>query len=306
MDFLDELRSLKDQFKFKGKFDLHISDFTRIVYVGMGGSAIAGRIFSEIFDEKEFLVLGDGSLPQYLGKESLLIAGSYSGSTEETLSAVKQAKSRNMTVFGLGTGGPLEKLCDQWVSIPAGFQPRSSIGFFITALARTFLRETKDLEEASRVVEGLDSNSKFLSKIVDRIFSGKKTPVVYSFLPYSSVAYRWRTQFNENAKVIAMSHVFPELDHNEIVGLWKTYGKENLFFIVAGKPEDKRLEKRISVTMEMTNTEYTIVEQRGESLLARAMYLVHCGDYLSYYLALRRKIDPEDVSIITELKRSLA
>ncbi|MHB8396794.1 MAG: bifunctional phosphoglucose/phosphomannose isomerase [Thermoplasmataceae archaeon] len=304
MSLLEEIRSLKDQTGFNFKFNLDGLSFDRVIYAGMGGSGIAGSIFSQIFRDREILVWNDYGLPEYAGKESIVIAASYSGNTEETVSSATEAKRRGVVVLGMGTGGRLEGLCDQWIRIPSGKQPRSSLGYFMSVLVRTFMRE-EEMEGTYEVLEELDNNNSFLKDIALQISKGEKIPVIYSFRPYQSVAYRWRTQFNENSKVIAFSHYFPELDHNEITGLWKTYGKDRFFFLLAGKPSEKRLADRIRNTMELTETRYVTIEEKGKNVVSRTLYLVHCGDYLSYHLAMERGIDPEDVSVITRLKQSL-
>ncbi|MCL4447923.1 MAG: bifunctional phosphoglucose/phosphomannose isomerase [Candidatus Thermoplasmatota archaeon] len=304
MNFLDEILSFRDQLKFDAEFKLDDIDYGSIVYVGMGGSSVPGMIFSRVYSEKPFTVWNDYGLPDHVPSDSLVIAVSYSGNTEETISSVNEARNRGLWVIGMGTGGKLKEMCNQWVDLPSGYQPRSSLGFILTVLVRTFLG-IGSLGNAQSLIGALDNENGHLKDIAEKIVSGKRIPLIYSFHPYDVVAYRWKTQFNENSKLLAYTATFPELDHNEIVGLSGSYGKENLHFLVLGKSENERIQKRIGLTMDLTGTEYDIIEAKGNSVLERMLYLTHCGDYISLYAAQARGIDPEDVSVITRLKNSL-
>ena len=253
MEFIDELRLLKQQLKFTDKIDVP-DDTDNIVIAGMGGSGIAGKIFSEFYTKMPIYIADDYNIPDYVSKTTLLVGMSYSGNTEETISAVKQGIEKGAHIVTVGTGGEISKYGKQHVSIPdAGIQPRSATGWMLMPLINGFGAVSKeDVTEAADIIDAIDKDNGECREVANEIASGDRIPVIYGSSPFKTVAYRWKMQFNENAKVLAYPASFPELNHSDTMALAKTYRKDNLYFIVFGSRSDK-ISKRISVTARITN-----------------------------------------------------
>ncbi len=305
MDFLQELKSLRDQVFFDERIPLP-SDYDKIVIAGMGGSGISGKIFQELYTKEPVIVLDDYSIPEFVNGRTLFISMSYSGNTEEVLSATEAAKKRGCKVVGVTSGGRLADMCDHAIKLPGGLQPRSSLGYMLMPLLNSFMGiGSESLERVAALLEELDDDNEAAAREAERIFEGERIPVTYGFSPYRSVAYRWKTQFNENSKVMAFSNYFPELDHNEIIPLKSTYGKSRFIFYTFGKPGNERISLRMDGTGKVSGVTFNVIQPKGESTVERLFYLIHYGDYLTYHLAKLRKVDPEDVSAIEDLKKIL-
>lgn len=304
MNFLDQLRDLQHQVSFKDNFG-KLSDFSNIVVSGMGGSGIAGNIFSEIYSRTPVQVVSDYHLPEYAGKNTLFIGISYSGNTEETLSAAREAISKGCQVRLVTSGGELSELGEETIMIPKGLQPRSAIGYLLKPFLSSFVSDDEaEYTEVSRLLADMDSHHEKPEAVAKELFDGNLIPVVMGYTPFKWLAYRWKTQFNENSKILAFSNYFPELNHNETVPFRDTYRKDVFRFIVFGGAVE-RVAKRISITSEITGTDFREIPMSGKSLIQKIFYLIHFGDYLTYHLAELRKIDPEEVTAITELKNRL-
>lgn len=305
MEFSEELKTLKEQIKFSEKFQLEF-DFDNIVIGGMGGSGIAGKIFQELYSKKPVITVDDYSIPDFVDENTLFIAISYSGNTEETVSAAKRALERGATLFTITTGGMLAYLEAQKILVPPGLQPRSSIGYMLMPLINTFLpQDSATIKKAYNLLAEMDRESSAIKEQAREIADRKSVPVIYGFSPFKSIAYRWKTQFNENSKVIAYSNSFPELNHNDTMALRDTYRKDEFSFITFGKPSNPRITRRIEVTEDITGSKFLKVEPKGESVFEQLFYLIHYGDYLSYHLSKFRGVEAGDVSSIEELKKSL-
>ncbi|AAT43811.1 bifunctional phosphoglucose/phosphomannose isomerase [Picrophilus oshimae] len=304
MAFINEIKSLKDQIKFDKRFDINY-DFDNIVISGMGGSGIAGRIFQECYTKKPVFSISDYDIPDFVNDRTLFIAMSYSGNTEETISTVEQAMKRNANIFAVTSGGKLASIVKDYIEIPGGMQPRSALGYMIMPLFNTFLDiSDDDKNNAYNTLNNMDQNHDDIRKEAYKIYENSYMPVIYGSAPYSWVAYRWKTQFNENSKILAYSNYFPELNHNDTMALKNTYRKERFVFYVLGSSRP-RIKQRINITKEITDTEFNIIDIDSDNYLEKLFYLIHYGDYISYELAMIRNIDPMDVSTIEELKKRL-
>lgn len=305
MEFIDELRFLKEQLKFKERFELP-KHFDNVVMAGMGGSGISNKIFQEMYTEKPLFLIDDYEIPNFVSKSTLFIAISYSGTTEETVNAVQSAIKKGAHVVTISSGGTLSELGDQRIKIPRNdLQPRSAMGYMLLPLMRSFgMVKDSDIEETYDLLSKLDSDHKDATRHAQDIKKLDSVPVIYGAMPYRNVAYRWKTQFNENSKIIAYSSYFPELNHNDTLALAKTYRKKDFYFMVF-ESEDKRIAKRIRVTEKITNSSFNMIRLVGKSSLAKLFYLLHYGDYVSYELALLRGIDPAEVELLLTLKRAM-
>ncbi len=304
MAFINELKMLKDQIKFDKRFDIN-NDFDNIVISGMGGSGIAGRIFQEYYTKKPVFAISDYDIPDFINEKTVFIAMSYSGNTEETISTVEQAMKKNAMVFAVTSGGKLAAIVKNYIEIPSGIQPRSAIGYMLMPLFNTFTDiNDDDKNKAYTTLNNMDQDHDYIKKEAYKIYENSYMPVIYGSSPYSWVAYRWKTQFNENSKILAYSNYFPELNHNDTMALKNTYRKERFIFYVFGSKKP-RITQRINITREITETEFNVIDIDSDNYLEKLFYLIHYGDYISYELAMIRNIDPMDVSIIEELKKKL-
>jgi glucose/mannose-6-phosphate isomerase len=305
MEFAEELGFLKEQVLFGERIDAG-KRFRNVAVAGMGGSGIVGKIFSEIYTERPVTLIDGYNVPAHLSRDTLFIAVSYSGNTEETIKAAKYAARKGCMVVTISSGGRLGEYGDQKIRIPrSDLQPRSAIGYMLMPFMKGFgLVDDAGVKEAYKVLGGLDRNNQECFAHAKRISRNKKIPIVYGAYPFSSIAYRWKTQFNENAKVISYCSSFPELNHNDTMALAETYRKDE-FYIMVFDSERREIKSRIEITSRLTQTKFNFIEFAGRSLAARLFYMIHYGDYLSYHLGKMRGVDPTDVSLIEELKRSL-
>ena len=196
----------------------------KIVIAGMGGSAVAGDLLKIYMHDSKIpvFVARDYKIPNFVDENTLFFAISYSGNTEETLSAFEDAQKKKAKIIAVTSGGKLSEAAKKVVSIPSGLQPRAALGYLffpaLGVLANSNIAEVKN----SEVREMLDviSKTEDFKKTGERIAKniGSRIPIIYASDFLGAVAYRWKTQFNENSKSPAFFHLFSELNHNEIVG----------------------------------------------------------------------------------------
>ena len=304
MNFEDQLKDFSSQVLFNANFG-KLRPFKNIIISGMGGSGIAGSIFSELYDKAPVQVVSDYELPAYADRDTLFVGISYSGNTEETVSVTREAMKRKCQIRLVTSGGELSELGPETVLVPKGFQPRAALGYLIKPFLNSFITsDPKVYERISSMMSEMETDNSMEKATADKIYGKNSIPYVLGYPPFRWVAYRWKTQFNENSKLLAFSSYFPELDHNDAIPFKHTYGKDKFSFIVFGGSTGQ-IEKRVRFTSEITSTEFITVEPKGETILEKMFYLIHAGDYTSYHLGKLRKIDPEDVSVITELKEKL-
>lgn len=309
----------------------------RVVILGMGGSAIGGdllRSYVTTFADrngKEVIVNRDYT-PPLVGKSDLLVASSYSGNTEETLSAYHASRKSAGEVLAITTGGSLARSAKaagyKSITLPSGFQPRAALGLSFFPLLYTLAiksemfgstvkQETeKGIEETIQLLESLsetysagpvDGN---LAYSLAKQINGK-VPVIYSTAErLDTVNLRWRGQIQENAKYLAFGNLLPEMNHNEING-WshpaKLVGKFVAIYL-HDREVHKQNKKRLEITREIIGINAggsLTVESQGRSSLARMFSLIYLGDWVSYYLAVLNGVDPSPVPVIESLKAQL-
>ena len=303
-----------------------------IVISGMGASSISGDIVQALFRDRLDIpihVNRQYDLPKWANKNTLVLSQSYSGNTEETLSTFKHATQKHCKIIGISSGGKLHEYCEKreipHIKIPSGIQPRAATGYVlfsaIYALKKTgVLKQEMDSEinEVISVVEEFrDQNKKEIheednlsKQIARKIFN--TIPQVYGWNFYTPIARRWCTQFNENSKVVCRFDEVSECNHNDIVG-WsmnpEVTKKFTCFLFRDHENESIYMEKRLDFMKKLFESvagDVIEVPVKGKKRLAKMMYLMYLGDYISCYLAILRKIDPSPVNIITELKEELA
>lgn len=306
-------------------------DVRQVVVTGLGGSAIGGdllRVYGSGRLSVPVVVNRDYVLPQFVGPQTLVFAVSYSGNTEETLSAYREARERGARLVVLTTGGRLKEmaLADgvPVITVPAGIAPRAATGYlFIPTLA--VLSRMGMLSGVEAGVEELSRHLQFLrekykpevpldenpAKQMAANFHNR-IPVIWGASGTTEVvAQRWKGQVNENAKAPAYWNVFPELNHNELVGFqYPPELLQRLYIVILRDPRDHpRVVLRYAVTreiMEKAVAGVTEVTATGRDGLARLYSLIYLGDYASIYLAFLYGVDPGPVKVIDRLKASLA
>ena len=306
------------------------SSVNKVAVLGMGGSAIGGDLLSSLnaADGKVLIsVHRDYSLPSHVDADTFVIASSYSGMTEETLSSFSQALSTPAKKLVLTTGGKLKALAEEKgipvFTIDYVAQPRAALAHSFFPLLGICQRlglvrdKTGDFEEMTQVLENLQTAihdtcptsrnpaKQLAAKIHDRLV------VVYGAGILSPVAQRWKTQINENTKAWAFYEVFPELNHNAVVGCEFPAEQAQRVFAILLRSQHlhPRTLARYEVTAEVlrqAKVSYEIVDGLGESALSHMMSLILFGDWVSYYLALLYETDPSPVRVIDYLKKRLA
>jgi len=302
----------------------------KLVILGMGGSAIAGDLLRSLAarrSRKSVFVCRGYELPSLVDENTLVVACSYSGETEETLAAFSQALRGPAKKVVLTTGGRLAGLAREY-EIPHFFfdykgEPRSALGYSLMpllALAEQ-VGMLHDMEaEAAEAVALMGELVQQLEPRVDaaqnpaKQLAGRlqtRIPVVYGAENLTEVAHRWKTQLNENSKVWAFYEELPEANHNAIVGFpLPREAIERLHVVLLYHP---MLHPRIILRYDATKDAltaagvgYDVVEVKGSAPLSQMLTGILYGDFVSYYLAILNAVSPSPVAAITELKRRLA
>lgn len=292
-----------------------------VLILGMGGSGIGGAFVSSILNKTSHLPILpnlDYSIPGWVSSNTLVVACSNSGNTEETLEAAIEAKKRNAKIACVTSGGKLEEFAIEagWplVKIPAGFPPRSQFGHSFLSLAWTLVRfgifPTALYSMLENTHEFTSKNSpnviKRAEEVVD-IIEGKNIHL-YSDTHSSCIVTRWRQQLNENSKLLVNSQAFPELNHNELVG-WAAGGESDVVIILRTPEDNFRTQKRMELTAEIfqeIGSDVIFIDPDGENQMERIMDLVFLGDYISLLLAERAGVDPVEIDYINRLKQGLS
>jgi glucose/mannose-6-phosphate isomerase len=309
------------------KVNLRVRRFKNLVVAGMGGSAVGGLLLRDWLMQTSrvpIVVSRDYSLPGFVGRDTLLFAVSYSGGTEEALSAFEEGKAKGAKMVAFTSGGELEKRARTSrivvYKLPAGFQPRAAIAhqFFTLAVAARKAGITQDswweVREAIDVLKTLREEMR--PETPQRSNPAKKlaeelrgyVPLVYGSRIHEAVAYRWNTQLNENGKSPAGSSFIPEAFHNAIVAgeadkeLLKTVCAVFLLDPAEGKHLAAKT-RRFRDIIKPSFGKVLEVQARGEGRLARMLSALYVGDYVSAYLGVLYGKDPSTVESIDRLKR---
>ena len=308
--------------------------FRNAVLAGLGGSAIGGDLLRTVYESElrvPVFVSRDYHIPGFAGSDTLVVAASYSGNTEETLASYERARKLKAPILAITTGGALAERAQAdgvpVVRIPGGLQPRAAVGYsfvpLVVAACRLDLMPAGLLDDLDDMIAALNSvrdacnpdapQARNRAKQLAAGWLGK-IPVVYgSGGERGVIAYRWKCQINENAKAYAVWNVLPELDHNESVG-WSGARRQPrlesalcvVFLRDEREPEQLRL--RVELTKQIVEQHAASVSDvwpMGESSVARAMSLLYVGDFASCYLAYAYGEDPTPVKVIDWLKAEL-
>jgi len=309
-----------------------IPDFSpkNVLICGLGGSAIGGDLVRAL-TEKEIkvpvIMCRDYDIPEFVGENTLCICVSYSGNTEETLSAYRHCKEKGATIIAISTDGEINKMASKdnvcFCRVPAGYQPRSALAISFCAQLIIFIK-MKLIKDYSR---NLQATVSFLESLSNRWLKWKtppdnpplelamnlvdKIPAIFGSTGFlGTMAYRWKCQFNENAKMLATYGVIPEMDHNEIVG-WhnrEDFYKDRYIVFLRDQNEPPRIKARVDYTIELLSRIAPVKEiyPEGKNELEKLFYFVLFGDLVSIYLAYFYQKDPAEIDSIHWLKKKLA
>jgi len=311
-------------------FNLNIKqdDVRNIVFAGMGGSAIGGDLIISCLNHElriPAIVNRNYFLPKFVNQSSLVFVSSFSGSTEESLSCYADAKTKKAKIVCITSGGKLAQQAKEdgtpLIRIPGGMQPRAALGYlaiplFVLLSRSGFAKLTsEDFDETEMLLEQKEKIYSPAEPTNDALNLANqlknKIPILYSSADLLSVVpVRWKGQFSENAKVLAFSNVFPELNHNEIVGWERLPDILTNFQIIYFHDRDDytRNQKRMVITqkiLEKVTSPIIELYSEGKSRLARLISLIYLGDWVSFYLAAINGIDPTPVEKIQILKDML-
>ena len=327
---------MADALKIAETWKVSAADFPEpknIVLIGMGGSAIGGDLVRAHLRQRilvPFSVIRDYNLPEYVDDETLVIASSYSGNTEETLAALNDALERKAMVAAISTGGLMKDVAElndiPLAILPEGMQPRAALGYSLVPTLMFFEKiglikdARKDIEAAIARLQV--RREKFIvdapllsnpAKSLANAIKGKMAIIYGGPTITDPVAQRWKGQLCENGKNMAFANVFPESNHNELVG-WNpnvlgAMAEKLIVIMLRDEGDHPKIRKRMNIVkalIEKCGAEVHDVHSVGESQLERMLTLIQFGDFVSYYLAVLNGVDPTPVNVIEQLKRSLA
>jgi len=333
LGFADQCRtaiSLGAQFGLGGK----PAEIHQVVLTGLGGSAIGGdfaRCLMDQFGSVPMVVNRDYTLPGWVGPNTLVIAASYSGNTEETLSAYAQAREAGAQRAVITSGGKLAALAVQdgipATIVPGGQPPRSATGYMffplMLLLINLGLLDSGLAEQTDETIKLIEAMALRLGPTVPSeqnaakqlaIALAGKLPVIYGSQGVrGAVAMRWKGQFNENAKQAAFANVLPEQNHVEALA-WVTARKQagNWAVIFLRDPaeltESPRIARRVEITKELVGKETPTHEvwAEGKAFLARMFSLIYFADFVTVYAAILNEVCPTDMATLDYLKAELA
>jgi glucose/mannose-6-phosphate isomerase len=309
------------------ELNLSVDGRSQVVVAGMGGSAIGGDLLRALAQDEASVpvsVVRGYRLPASVDARAVVIVSSFSGNTEETLSAMDEALARSAAVVCIASGGTVLERAQAdglpHVQIPGGMPPRAALGYSLSVLLTLAERvgllhlgedawhEAQGLLEDQAEAYAYPSGNHALA-LAEELVS--LMPLVYTASGLlKAVGLRWRGQLQENSKKMAAGNVFPELNHNEIMG-WEEEGERLRSFgvvVLRDRDDHPRVQRRMDVTRDLLAGRagyWTEEAAEGESKLARMLSLVNLGDWVSLYLAALRGVDPTPIGLINRLKETL-
>lgn len=299
-----------------------------IVFGAMGGSALPALLSTSWPGfTVPFEVCRTYDIPAYVNSSTLFIACSYSGNTEETLSALAQAEAAGAKIVIIAAGGKLTDIAKEkgypLAVVPRAEQPRYAVFAMLTAIV-TFLKDCnvlKDTEAATNlpaIADHLETVSKLWLPDVPAAQNpakklamecAGKSPVIYGGPLMYPAAYKWKISFNENAKNVAWAGVYPEFNHNEFLG-WSSHPIEKPYVVIdlLSNLEHERVQKRFGLSDRLLSGMRPAAHQiiaEGQSLGEQLLWQVAMGDFVTLYLAMLNGVDPAPVDLVEKLKVEL-
>ena len=302
----------------------------KVVVTGMGGSALAALLIKSWQESKlniTFEIVRDYKLPNYVDDKTLVIASSYSGNTEETLSCLDEALKKGANIGCVSSGGKLVEIAKNnklpYVVLPSGIQPRMGVIANLRAILAILVSygvvSQSDFDEVKNLGPWLNIESKKWGRDVLTsenqakqlaLLSAGKTAIFYSSTAMGGVAYKWKISWNENAKNVAFWNVLPEFNHNEFMG-WTSHPVEKPYvvFDLRSSFDHPKITKRFEISDRLLSgkrPKANVIELQGESVIAQMLWASIFADFVSIYLAILNGVDPSKVELIEKLKQELA
>jgi glucose/mannose-6-phosphate isomerase len=303
-------------------------EIDNIVYAGMGGSSLAALLSTSWPGyEVSFEIVRNYDIPAYVSDRTYFIAASYSGNTEETLSALEQAEARGAKIAIIAGGGKLVDIAREkgypLALLPKAEQPRYAVFYNLKALIA--LLQSAGIMTRDEINDELSRASEYLADVVkswlptiptDRNPAKQialevigKSAVIYAGPKLWPAAYKWKISFNENAKHIAWSNQYPEFNHNEFMG-WTKQPTQKPYVVIdlRSNLEHPRVQKRFEVSERLLSgmrPAPIVVEAQGNDLLEQLLWSIAFGDFVTIYTAILNGINPAPVDLIEKFKKSL-
>jgi glucose/mannose-6-phosphate isomerase len=305
----------------KVQFSIPKKKINNVLILGVGGSGIGGTIVAKnalLGADLPVMTCNDYHIPYYVNDKTLVIACSYSGNTEEILTALKKCQEKGSEIAAVTSGGELKKICEEnnynHILIPGGNPPRTCLGYSLTEqlfiLVKYNILPQSAIEDLKSAIDLLKENIFNIQKeaecVAENLFG--KLPVIYGTDKFEPVSIRFRQQLNENSKELCWHQKFPELNHNEIVG-WAS-GNSDLAVVIFRNNDDyyrtqERMEFMKKVILDKGSS-VTEIHSKGTSFIEKALYLIHLTDWTTFYIAEKKQIDPIEIKVIDALKNHLS
>jgi len=289
-----------------------------IMIAGVGDSLICGEILQSYLASLPIpiILVRDHDVPQYATKNTLAFCISYSGNSDETVDACKAFWRKGSKIVGITSGGKLDLLCQKQNSpvlkLPTGYQPRQAYGFATTAIIR-ILENMGFIENQSEIIDRTIDTVRRTGIFKEKGYelSGKlidKVPLIYCSNRLKAISYKWKINFNQNPKMHAFANVMPESNHNELAGFTELKG--NYYAILIKDDEDNMQVKKgmdaFKTIVKSRNVPITEINVSGKDQLTKIISAIYIGDWTSYYLAIRYKIDPTPLILTEQFKNEMA
>ena len=310
-------------------FEVPILDFipTNVVFSGMGGSAL-GALLSTAWPgyTLPFEICRNYSIPSYVDEQTLFVASSYSGNTEETIDALTAAAAKKAHIVVIAGGGLLVDIATKnsypLITLPAASQPRFAALFGLNALVTLFAKNgiiptssVNDLRDEADWFKNqlaqwrpdVPTKQNLAKQIALEVIG--KSPVIYSSTELFPAAYKWKISFNENAKNVAWCNAYPEFNHNEFLG-WSSHPIDKPYSIIDLRStlDHSRVQKRFELSARLLSGRRpapTVVDIVGDSHLQQLLWTVGLGDFVSLYTGLLNGLNPTPVDLIEKFKKEL-
>jgi glucose/mannose-6-phosphate isomerase len=313
---------LQDALAICEKTSLKAADrpFQNVLITGLGGSGIGGTIVSDLLSSGSnvpILINKDYHIPAFIDKNSLVLACSYSGNTEETLMAMAESLEAGAQVAVITSGGMMAKRADEAglnkITVPGGNPPRSMLGYALVALLHYAKHyglgvenAAEELAQAAKMLLLEQETMKAQAAQMAQKLKGK-TFAVYAATGMGGVATRWRQQLNENAKMPGWDAEVPEMNHNELVG-WAGGSANYAAIFIRSNYDYSRNQHRLEINRQLVEAHtphvFELWAKQG-SRIAETLYLIAYGDWVSYYLSELNGVDIMDIKVIDYLKAEL-
>ena len=299
----------------------------RVVFGGMGGSAL-GALIAQSWPAfgLPFEISRNYDIPSYVDANTLFFASSYSGNTEETISALHQAEGKGASIIVITSGGKLAEIATEkgypLLLLPGGLQPRHAVLYSLKALlvatdslgitsgkAAELTAKADFLKQTTAAwIPTVPTSTNYAKQLALEVIG--KSVVVYAGPKLAPAAYKWKISFNENAKQVAWWNQFPEFNHNEFLG-WTKQPTDKPYAVIdlRSSLEHPQVQKRFEVTERLLSglrPTPLVVNAEGADLLEQLLWTIALGDFVSLYTALLNGLNPTPVDLIETFKKSLA